>query len=182
VIFLETALAGAFVIELERIEDERGYFARTFCAREFREHGLTAEVVQANTSFNRRKGTLRGLHFQAAPHEEAKLVRCTRGAVYDVIVDLRSGSPTFRRWISVELTAESDTMLFVPEGFAHGYQTLEDDTETAYLMTAYYEPSAGRGVRWDDPAFGIDWPAVEERTINERDRSWPDFNPASAGA
>jgi dTDP-4-dehydrorhamnose 3,5-epimerase len=182
VIFRETALGGAFVVELERIEDERGYFARTFCAREFREHGLTAEVVQANTSFNRRKGTLRGLHFQAAPHEEAKLVRCTRGAVYDVIVDLRPSSPTFRRWVSVELTAENGTMLFVPEGFAHGYQTLEDDTETAYLMTAYYEPSAGRGVRWDDPAFGIDWPGVEERTINERDRSWPDFNPAAAGA
>jgi dTDP-4-dehydrorhamnose 3,5-epimerase len=182
VIFRETALEGAFVVELERIEDERGYFARTFCAREFRVHGLTAEVVQANTSFNRRKGTLRGLHFQAAPHEEAKLVRCTRGAVYDVIVDLRPTSPTFRRWVSVELTAENDTMLFVPEGFAHGYQTLEDDTETAYLMTAYYEPSAGRGVRWDDPAFGIDWPRVEERTINKRDRSWPDFNPDAAGA
>jgi dTDP-4-dehydrorhamnose 3,5-epimerase len=182
VIFRETALEGAFVIELERIEDERGYFARMFCRREFREHGLTAEVVQANTSFNRRKGTLRGMHYQAAPHEEAKLVRCTRGAVYDVIVDLRPGSPTFRRWVAVELTAENDTMLFVPEGFAHGYQTLEDDTETSYLMTAYYEPSAGRGVRWDDPAFGIEWPEVEERTINERDQNWPDFSPASAGA
>jgi len=182
VIFRETELRGAFAVELERIEDERGYFARTFCEREFREHGLSATVVQANTSFNRRKGTLRGLHYQAAPHEEAKLVGCTRGAVYDVIVDLRPGSPTFRRWTAVELTAENGTMLFVPEGFAHGYQTLEDDTETSYLMTAYYEPSAGRGVRWDDKAFGIEWPEVEERTINERDRNWPDFNPASAGA
>ena len=173
---------GVWLIEPERHEDERGFFARTFCRREFREHGLTAEVVQANTSFNRRKGTLRGMHYQAAPHEEAKLVRCTRGAVYDVIVDLRPGSPTFRSWVSVELTAGNDTMLFVPQGFAHGYQTLEDDTETWYLITAYYEPSAGRGVRWDDPAFGIEWPEVEERTINERDRNWPDFNPTAAGA
>ena len=179
-IFRETALEGAFVIELERIEDERGFFARTFCRREFREHGLIAEVVQANTAFNRRKGTLRGLHYQATPHEEAKLVRCTRGAVYDVIIDLRPVSPSFRRWVAVELTARNDSMLYVPEGFAHGYQTLEDDTETSYLMSAAYEPNAGRGVRWDDPAFDIEWPEVEERTINERDRSWPNFDPGSA--
>lgn len=178
-IFRESGLEGAFVVEVDRIEDERGYFARTFCHREFREHGLTVEIVQANIAFNLRRGTLRGMHYQAAPYEEAKLVRCTRGAVYDVIVDLRAGSPTFCRWISIELTAENGVMLYVPEGFAHGYQTLEDDTETSYLMTAYYQPSAGRGVRWDDPAFGIRWPETEERTINERDCSWPDFSPAS---
>ena len=180
--FPELELPGAFLIELDRIEDERGFFARTFCRDEFAEHGLATEIVQANTAFNRRKGTLRGMHFQAAPHEEAKLVRCTRGAVYDVIVDLRRDSPTFTRWVSVELTVENDTMLYVPEGFAHGYQTLEDETETSYLMSQRYEPSAGRGVRWDDPAFGIEWPDEGDRTMNERDRTWPDFSPDAAGA
>jgi dTDP-4-dehydrorhamnose 3,5-epimerase len=180
--FRELELPGAFLIELDRIEDERGFFARTFCRDEFAEHGLATEIVQANTAFNRRKGTLRGMHFQAAPHEEAKLVRCTRGAVYDVIVDLRRDSPTFTRWVSVELTVENDTMLYVPEGFAHGYQTLEDETETSYLMSQRYEPSAGRGVRWDDPAFGIEWPDESDRTMNERDRTWPDFSPDAAGA
>ena len=180
--FRELELTGAFLIELDRIEDERGFFARTFCRDEFAEHGLATEIVQANTAFNRRKGTLRGMHFQAAPHEEAKLVRCTRGAVYDVIVDLRRDSPTFTRWVSVELTVENDTMLYVPEGFAHGYQTLEDETETSYLMSQRYEPSAGRGVRWDDPAFGIEWPDECDRTMNERDRTWPDFSPDAAGA
>jgi len=180
--FRELELPGAFLIELDRIEDERGFFARTFCRDEFAEHGLATEIVQANTAFNRRKGTLRGMHFQAAPHEEAKLVRCTRGAVYDVIVDLRRDSPTFTRWVSVELTVENDTMLYVPEGFAHGYQTLEDETETSYLMSQRYEPSSGRGVRWDDPAFGIEWPDEGDRTMNERDRTWPDFSPDAAGA
>jgi len=180
--FRELELPGAFLIELDRIEDERGFFARTFCRDEFAEHGLATEIVQANTAFNRRKGTLRGMHFQAAPHEEAKLVRCTRGAVYDVIVDLRRDSPTFTRWVSVELTVENDTMLYVPEGFAHGYQTLEDETETSYLMSQRYEPSAGRGVRWDDPAFGIEWPDEGDRTMNERDRTWPDFSPDAASA
>jgi len=180
--FRELELPGAFLIELDRIEDERGFFARTFCRDEFAEHGLATEIVQANTAFNRRKGTLRGMHFQAAPHEEAKLVRCTRGAVYDVIVDLRRDSPTFTRWVSVELTVENDTMLYVTEGFAHGYQTLEDETETSYLMSQRYEPSAGRGVRWDDPAFGIEWPDEGDRTMNERDRTWPDFSPDAAGA
>jgi dTDP-4-dehydrorhamnose 3,5-epimerase len=180
--FRELELPGAFLIELDRIEDERGFFARTFCRDEFAEHGLATEIVQANTAFNRRNGTLRGMHFQAAPHEEAKLVRCTRGAVYDVIVDLRRDSPTFTRWVSVELTVEKDTMLYVPEGFAHGYQTLEDETETSYLMSQRYEPSAGRGVRWDDPAFGIEWPDEGDRTMNERDRTWPDFSPDAASA
>ena len=180
--FRELELPGAFLIELDRIEDERGFFARTFCRDEFAEHGLATEIVQANTAFNRRKGTLRGMHFQAAPHEEAKLVRCTRGAVYDVIVDLRRDSPTFTRWVSVELTVENDTMLYVPEGFAHGYQTLEDETETSYLMSQRYESSAGRGVRWDDPAFEIEWPDEGDRTLNERDRTWADFSPDAAGA
>jgi dTDP-4-dehydrorhamnose 3,5-epimerase len=173
--FTELELPGAYLIELDRIEDERGFFARTFCRDEFAEHGLETEVVQANTAFNRRSGTLRGMHFQAAPHEESKLVRCTRGAVYDVIVDLRPGSPTHTRWVGVELTAENDVMLYVPKGFAHGYQTLVDETETSYLMSEHYEPSAASGVRWNDPAFGIDWPETEERVINDRDRTWPDY-------
>jgi dTDP-4-dehydrorhamnose 3,5-epimerase len=180
--FTELELPGAYLVELDRIEDERGFFARTFCREEFAEHGLEADVVQANTAFNRRAGTLRGLHFQAEPHEETKLVRCTRGAVYDVIVDLRPGSGTYTRWVGVELTAENDAMLYVPRGFAHGYQTLVDDTETSYLMGTAYEASSGRGVRWDDPAFGIGWPEVGERTINERDLGWPDFSPDDAGA
>jgi dTDP-4-dehydrorhamnose 3,5-epimerase len=173
--FTELELPGAYLIELDRIEDERGFFARTFCRDEFAEHGLETEVVQANTAFNRRRGTLRGLHFQAAPHAESKLVRCTRGAVYDVIVDLRPGSPTHTRWVGVELTAQNDAMLYVPKGFAHGYQTLVDETETSYLMSEYHEPSAASGVRWDDPAFGIEWPEADERVMNDRDRSWPDY-------
>jgi dTDP-4-dehydrorhamnose 3,5-epimerase len=173
--FTELELPGAYLVELDRIEDERGFFARTFCRQEFAEHGLETEVAQANTAFNRRAGTLRGLHFQAEPHAETKLVRCTRGAVYDVIVDLRRGSATYTRWIGVELTVDNDAMLYVPRGFAHGYQTLVDDTETSYLMGTAYEASAGRGVRWDDPAFGIEWPEVGERTISERDLGWPDF-------
>jgi dTDP-4-dehydrorhamnose 3,5-epimerase len=173
--FTELELPGAYLIELDRIEDERGFFARTFCRDEFAEHGLETEVVQANTAFNRRRGTLRGLHFQAAPHAESKLVRCTRGAVYDVIVDLRPGSPTHTRWVGVELTAQNDAMLYVPKGFAHGYQTLVDETETSYLMSEYHEPSAASGVRWDDPAFGIEWPEAGERVMNDRDRSWPDY-------
>jgi dTDP-4-dehydrorhamnose 3,5-epimerase len=180
--FRELELPGAYLVELDRIEDERGFFARTFCREEFAEHGLETELVQANTAFNRKAGTLRGLHFQAEPHEETKLVRCTRGAVYDVIVDLRPGSATYTRWVGVELTAENDTQLYVPRGFAHGYQTLVDDTETSYLMGAAYEASAARGVRWDDPAFGIDWPETAEQTISERDRTWPDFSPDAAGA
>jgi dTDP-4-dehydrorhamnose 3,5-epimerase len=180
--FRELELPGAYLIELERIEDERGFFARTFARSEFAELGLEADVVQANTAFNHRAGTLRGLHFQAAPHEETKLVRCTRGAVYDVIVDLRPGSATYTRWVGVELTAENDAMLYVPRGFAHGYQTLVDDTETSYLMGAAYEASAARGVRWDDPAFGVEWPETDVRVLNERDRSWPDFSPDAAAA
>jgi dTDP-4-dehydrorhamnose 3,5-epimerase len=173
-IFSATALAGAYLIEPERLEDERGFFARTWCVDEFAARGLNPRLVQCSISFNRRKGTLRGMHFQAAPHEEAKLVRCTRGAIYDVIVDLRPDSPTFKRWTAVDLTAENRRMLYVPEGFAHGFQTLEDESEVSYQMSEYYHAASARGVRWDDPAFGIEWP-VEERTISARDRHYPDF-------
>jgi len=173
-IFTETKLAGAFVIELERHTDERGFFARTFCQQEFEAHGLKAEVAQCNVSFNKRKGTLRGMHYQAAPFAEAKLVRCTAGSIYDVIIDLRPVSATFKRHFAVELSAENHRMLYIPEDFAHGFQTLEDDTEVFYQMAQRYSAEHARGVRWDDPAFGIEWPKGE-RIIIERDQNYPDF-------
>jgi dTDP-4-dehydrorhamnose 3,5-epimerase len=174
VIFSETALPGAWVLEPERLEDERGFFARSWCAREFGQRGLATRLVQCNVSFNKRRGTLRGMHYQAAPHQEAKLIRCTRGAIHDVIIDLRSDSPTFRRHVAVVLDADNRRMLYVPEGMAHGFQTLEDDTEVFYQMSEFYAPDHARGVRWDDRAFGIRWPEAE-RTISARDRSYPDF-------
>jgi dTDP-4-dehydrorhamnose 3,5-epimerase len=173
-IFTETKLAGAFVIELERHTDERGFFARTFCQQEFEAHGLKAEVAQCNVSFNKRKGTLRGMHYQAAPFAEAKLVRCTAGSIYDVIIDLRPASATFKRHFAVELSAENHRMLYIPEDFAHGFQTLEDNTEVFYQMAQRYSAEHARGVRWNDPAFGIEWPK-SERIIIERDRNYPDF-------
>lgn len=173
-IFRETELKGAFIIDPERREDERGFFARTFCAREFEAHNLDRTFVQCNVSFNKRKGTLRGMHFQTAPFEETKLVRCTRGSIHDVIIDLRSESATFKRCIAVILSAENGKMLYVPKGFAHGFQTLEDDTEVFYQMGEYYAPEHQRGVRWDDQAFGIEWPPGE-KIIIERDRSYPLF-------
>jgi dTDP-4-dehydrorhamnose 3,5-epimerase len=173
-IFTETKLQGAFIIDVDRIEDERGFFARTWCQREFEAHGLCTQLAQCNISFNKSKGILRGMHYQAAPYAEAKLVRCTRGAIYDVIVDLRPDSPTFKRWVAVELTADNRRMLFIPEGFAHGFQTLANGTEVFYQMSQFYAPEYARGVRWDDPAFKISWPAAK-RTISERDRSLPDF-------
>lgn len=173
--FTETELPGAFVIELERREDERGFFARAWCEQEFAENGLDTRISQSNLSYNQRAGTLRGMHYQAPPHAEVKLVRCTRGAVYDVIVDLRPASSTYMRWIGVELSAENGRALYVPEGFAHGYQTLADDTETYYQVSAPYAPTAERGVRWDDPAFGIDWPPADDRVISTKDRAWPDY-------
>jgi dTDP-4-dehydrorhamnose 3,5-epimerase len=176
-IFRETRLKGAFIIEPERLEDERGFFARTFCLEEFKAHGIHFQVVQCNISFNKKKGTLRGMHYQIAPYEEAKLVRCTRGAIYDVIIDLRPESPTFKQWIAVELTAENHQMLYVPEGFAHGFQTLEDNTEVFYQMSEFYHPECVRGVRWDDPAFGIEWPPVEQRIISPKDQEYPNFEP-----
>jgi dTDP-4-dehydrorhamnose 3,5-epimerase len=174
VIFTATEPAGVVIIEPERVEDERGFFARSFCAREFAARGLDPRVAQCNVSFNRTRGTLRGLHFQHPPHTETKLVRCTRGALYDVAVDLRPDSPTFLVHIAVELSARNGRMLYVPEGFAHGFQTLEDDTEVFYQMSAAFSPDAAGGVRWNDPAFAIEWP-LEVSAISERDRTYPDF-------
>ncbi|HHL44946.1 MAG TPA: dTDP-4-dehydrorhamnose 3,5-epimerase [Gammaproteobacteria bacterium] len=175
-IFTETSLKGAFVVEIQPLEDERGLFARTWCEQEFLEHGLNPVIKQCNISFNRRRGTLRGMHFQVAPHGEAKLVRCTRGAIHDVIIDLRPDSATWRQSFAIRLAEQNHTMLYIPEGFAHGFQTLEDNSEVFYQMSAHYEPSAARGVRWNDPAFGIRWPAVEERIISDRDARLPDFS------
>jgi dTDP-4-dehydrorhamnose 3,5-epimerase len=172
-----TPLAGAYVIELRRLEDERGHFARTFDAELLAEHGLDARVSQCSLSFNRSAGTLRGMHFQAVPHGEAKLVRVVRGAVWDAIIDLRPDSTTFKQWFGIELTQDNDRALFVPDGFAHGFQTLADDTEMLYMMSTPFVAGSGRGVRWDDPAFGIDWPAAPAagRTMSERDAQYPDF-------
>jgi len=172
--FLETGLEGAFVVEIEPRSDERGFFARAWCAREFNARGLVSRLVQTSLSFNRHKGTLRGMHYQVAPHEEAKLVRCTRGALYDAIIDLRPDSPTYTRWFATELTADNHRMLYVPPGFAHGYQTLVDDTEVFYHVSEFYVAESGRGVRWDDPVFGIPWPAAVT-VISANDRNWPDF-------
>lgn len=173
-IFAETKLRGAFVIELARRKDKRGYFARTFCQEEFEAHGLESHFVQCSVSFNQKKGTLRGMHFQAPPFEEAKLIRCTRGAIHDVIIDLRNSSLTFKDHFAVVLSAENGKMLYVPEGLAHGFQTLEDNTEIFYQMSRSYAPEYARGVRWNDPAFGIEWPPAE-RIILERDQSYPMF-------
>lgn len=162
------------MLEADRREDDRGFFARTFCEKEFGEHGLEPRVAQCNISFNRRKGTLRGMHYQAAPFEEAKLVRCTMGGIFDAIIDLRRGSPTFKKSFGVELTALNRRMLYIPRDFAHGFQTLEDDTEVFYQMSQVYSAEHARGVRWNDTAFGINWPA-DERIINERDKNYADF-------
>ena len=175
-IFRETHIRGAFVIEVEKRADARGFFGRAFCRKEFEAQGIRLEVLQANVGFNRSRGTLRGLHYQVPPFEEGKLVRCTAGALYDVIVDLRPESPTFKGWLGVELTAENRTMLYIPEGCAHGYLTLGDCTEIYYMVTQFYTPHAERGVRWNDPAFGIEWPISEDLVISEKDRSWPDWH------
>ena len=178
-IFTETKLKGAYLVEAERFADERGFFARTWSAHEFAAQGLDARLAECNVSFNHKQGTLRGMHYQIAPHAQAKLVRCTSGAIYDVIVDLRPESPTFKQWIAAELTARNRLMLYVPGDFAHGFQTLMDDTEVLYQMTDVFAPDCARGVRWDDPAFQIEWPMPEgegERIIIKRDREYPDFS------
>lgn len=175
--FIEAPLAGAFIVELDPRSDERGWFARTFDRDAFERRGLAAEILQESTSFNARRGTLRGMHFQAAPHEETKLVRCTRGAIYDVVVDLRPGSATFCRWHGVELTPDCGCALYVPKGMAHGFLTLADDSEVAYQMTAPHVPEQACGVRYDDPVFAIAWPQ-EPSVVSERDRSYPDFAPS----
>ena len=177
-IFQETKLKGAFVIEPERIEDERGFFATNWSQREFAAQGLNATFVESNASLSLKKGTLRGMHFQSAPHAQAKLVRCTQGAIYDAIIDLRADSPTFKEWVAVELTAANGHLLYVPEGFAHGFQTLAPNTEVFYLVSACYAPESAGGVRWNDPAFAIQWPE-DSLTIIQRDRDYPDFDPAA---
>ena len=172
--FTETALAGAYVIDVDRLADERGFFARSWCEDEFAARGIAMPPLQANISFNPRQGTLRGMHYQLPPHEETKLVRCTRGAILDVIVDLRSESPTFGQWLGVELTAESYRMLFVPGRFAHGFLTLTDNTDVCYQVSAKYAPGAERGLRWNDPAIGIRWPFAPT-LISDKDQHHPNF-------
>jgi len=174
-IFTETKLKGSFVVEPEQFDDERGFFARSWSAVEFAARGLESRFAECNISYNRRRGTLRGMHYQESPHGQAKLVRCTAGALYDVIVDLRRGTPTFGQWVGVELTARNRLMLYVPPDFAHGFQTLADDTEVFYQVSSVHAPAHARGVRWDDPAFRVEWPEAGERTINERDQTYPDF-------
>ena len=173
-LFKPLGLAGAFVIEPERHMDSRGHFARTFCAEEFRNQGLDTRIVQCSVSFNRKKGTLRGMHFQTTPFEETKLVRCNRGAIYDVIIDLRRNSATFKQHFAIELNERNGTMLYIPPGFAHGFQTLEDETEVHYQMSNTFSPDHASGVRWNDSAFGIKWPE-DDRIIIERDQKYPDF-------
>jgi dTDP-4-dehydrorhamnose 3,5-epimerase len=170
-LFQETPLPGAYVIVLEKIEDERGFFARSWCQNEFAARGLDANLVQCNVSYNKRKGTLRGLHYQVPPYAESKVVRCTRGALYDVVVDLRADSPTFLKWFGVELTATNYRMLYIPKRFAHGFQTLEDGTEIFYQMSEFYSPQASRGVCWNDPSMGIVWPNAD-RTISKKDQEY----------
>lgn len=169
-------LTGAFLVGLSPVADARGWFARTYCEREFAEHGLDGKFVQCNLSHNARRGTLRGMHFQRAPRPEIKLVRCIRGAVYDVVIDLRRDSPTYLRWAGAELSADNALAMYVPAGFAHGFQTLEDNTDVWYQMGEFYAPELAAGVRWDDPAFGIRWP-LPDPILSNRDRAYPDFKP-----
>jgi dTDP-4-dehydrorhamnose 3,5-epimerase len=176
-IFRDTKLSGVFEIHATPVTDDRGFFARTWCQQEFEDRGLASRIVQCSVSYNVKCGTLRGLHYQAAPFAEAKLVRCTAGAIYDVAVDLREGSPTFRAWHGAELTARNHCALYIPEGCAHGFLTVEDGSEVLYQMSEFYHPEAARGVRWNDPAFGILWPGGV-KVIADRDRTYPDFEPA----
>jgi dTDP-4-dehydrorhamnose 3,5-epimerase len=176
VIFKETPLKGSYIIEPELREDERGFFARTFCRSEFIAQGLDPDLVQCNISYNQRKGTLRGMHFQAEPWGEAKSVRCTNGKIYDVILDLRPDSPTYCRWTAFELSAKNHLALFIPKGFAHGFQTLEDNSEVFYQMSEFFKPEYARGVRWNDPTFSIDWP-LGDPIMSDKDKSYGDYRP-----
>ena len=178
--FVETEIGGVVIVELEEHLDDRGSFARTWCREEMAAAGLASELAQCSMSRNPHAGTLRGLHYQRAPHEEAKLVYCTRGAIFDVAVDLRTKSPTHGKWVGVELDGDGSRALFIPEGCAHGFQTLVDDTHIAYMISTPHVPEAGQGARWDDPWFGIEWPSAPRRLLNERDRTWPDYRPTSA--
>lgn len=174
-IFKETALKGAFVIDQEKFKDDRGHFARLWCRNEFEQHGLITDFVQINNSVCVRKGTIRGLHYQTAPHPEAKLIRCTRGAIFDVMVDLRPESATYKQWFGIELTAERGNMAYVPGHFAHAYQSLTDDAEMIYPVSEFYHPECERGICWNDPAFGIDWPIKTDLIISDKDQGWPPF-------
>jgi dTDP-4-dehydrorhamnose 3,5-epimerase len=169
-------LHGAYLIEPELLQDERGFFARVYCSEEFEQNGLNPRVAQCSTSFNRKRGTLRGMHYQIAPYAEVKLVRCTMGAIYDVIIDLRPKSPSYMKWIAVELSSTNRRSMYVPEGFAHGYQTLEDNTEVYYQISEAYHPDHARGVRWDDPSIGIKWPLADP-ILSDKDCSYPDIEP-----
>lgn len=174
-LFIETKLKGAFVIELEKYSDDRGFFSRAWCQKEFKEQGINSQFVQANIGFSKNSGTIRGIHYQIAPFEEAKLVRCIRGAIFDVVLDLRPESPSFKQWFGVELSDENRKMLYVPEGCAHGYQTLVDNTEVFYQVSHVYSPECERGIRWNDPEFDIEWPIDEYPVISEKDQNWSDF-------
>jgi dTDP-4-dehydrorhamnose 3,5-epimerase len=173
-IFTPTEIQDVFVVELKKLEDDRGFFARGFCAREFEEHGMIPDVVQANISYNKYKGTLRGMHYQVAPCEETKFLRCTKGSIYDVIIDMRPESQTYKKWFGVELTDKNYKMLYVPRNFAHGFQTLEDETEVMYLVSEFYAPQTERGVRYNDPTFDIRWP-LQVAQISDKDANWPDY-------
>ncbi len=174
-IFTETKLKGAFIIEIKKLEDERGFFGRAWCHNEFKEHGLNPNICQINTSYTKKKGTIRGLHYQVDPYQETKFIRCTRGRIFDVIIDLRPGSPTFMQWIGNELSSDSYKMVYVPEYFAHGILSLEDNSEVYYPVSQFYTPGAERGIRWNDPAFNIQWP-VKVEIVSEKDNSHPDFD------
>jgi len=173
--FTPTRLKGAFIIDVEPMEDERGFFARSWCTDELLRHDLDSNLAQCSISFNKKRGTLRGMHYQGPPHAETKVVRCTAGSIYDVIVDLRPDSDTFKQWISVELSAANRRMIYVPVGFAHGFQSLVPDTEVFYMVSTPYYPDSSLSVRWNDPLFAIDWPHEDQRVISERDRNYPDF-------
>ncbi len=175
-IFTKTKLQGAIIIEIEKKGDDRGFFARAWCRKEFEAYGLAFNPVQANIAFSKTKGILRGMHYQIAPYEEAKLIRCIRGVIYDVIIDLRPDSSTYRKWIGVELGADNYKMLYVPKGFAHGYQTLVDNTEVFYQVSQFYSPKSERGVRWDDPAFGIKWPEIGNCIVSTKDECWANYS------
>lgn len=173
--FIETGLEGAYIIEPEKLEDDRGFFARIWCKNDFEEHGLNTQLVQSSISYNAKKGTLRGMHYQLPPHAEVKLIRCTRGSIFDVIIDMQPDSTTFMQYKGIHISADNYKVIYVPKGFAHGFQTLEDHTEVQYQMSDLFYPEAARGLRWNDPAFGIDWPDNDKRIISDKDNNWPLF-------
>lgn len=179
-IFRKGKITGSYIIDIEKYSDERGFFARGYCDKEFEAQGISFDMVQANIGFSMHKHTIRGLHYQTAPHAEAKLVRCTKGALFDVIVDLRKDSPTYREWTGIELTPENRTMFYVPEGCAHGYQTLKDETEIFYMVSAFYAPEYEHGLRWNDPVFNIQWKENEDIIISNKDQNWPNFSDSIA--